>query len=84
MNKYHGAIDVMARYISDCKLGIKRYADREIDTAMAKIVDLEKHCNELEKALDAACYSLERFDNICHSIYPLTKEQWKEWLMKDE
>ena len=32
------------------------------------ITDLEKHCNELEKALDTACYMLERFDNICHSI----------------
>lgn len=49
------------------------------------ITDLEKHCNELEKALDAACYMLERFDNICHSIIcPMTKEQWKEWLMEDE
>ena len=48
------------------------------------ITDLEKHCNELEKALDSACYMLERFDNIRHSIYPMTKEQWKEWLMKDE
>ena len=44
---------------------------------------LEKYCDKLEKALDAACYSLERFDNICHSIYPMTKEQWKEWLMED-
>lgn len=84
MNKYQDSIDVMARYISDCKLGLKRYCDREIDTAMANIVELEKHCNALEKALDAACYMLERFDNICHSIYPMTKEQWKEWLMNDE
>ena len=37
------------------------------------ITDLEKYCQELEKALDAACYTLERFDNICHSIYPMTK-----------
>ena len=84
MNKYQEAIDVMARYISDCKLGLKRYCDRDIDNVMAKIVELEKHCNSLEKALDASCYMLERFDNICHSIYPMTKEQWKEWLMKDE
>ena len=48
------------------------------------ITDLEKYCNELEKALDAACYILERFDNICHSIYPMTKEQWKERLMSDD
>ena len=38
----------------------------------------------LEKALDAGCYMLERFDNICHSTYSMTKEQWKEWLMNDE
>ena len=48
------------------------------------ITDLEKHCNELENALDAACYILERFDNICHSIYPMTKKQWKKWLIEDE
>lgn len=84
MNEYKDAVDVMARYISDCKIGIKRYSDRDIDNVMAKIVELEKHCNELEKALDAACYMLERFDNICHSIYPMTKKQWKEWLMNDE
>lgn len=38
----------------------------------------------LEKALYTACYMLERFDKICHSIYPMTKEQWKERLMEDE
>lgn len=54
MNKYKEAIDVMARYISDCKVGIKRYADREIDTAMAKIVELETHCNELEHELEVS------------------------------
>lgn len=52
MNKYQEAIDVMARYISDCKCGIKRYSDREIDSAIEKIVELEKHCDKLEKALE--------------------------------
>ena len=84
MNKYQEAIDVMARYISDCKCGIKRYSYREIDNAMDSIVELENHCNELEKALDEACNILERFDRICRSIYPMTKEQWKEWLMEYE
>lgn len=84
MNEYKDAVDVMATYISDCKIGIKRYSNRDIDNVMEKIVELEKHCDKIEKALDAACYMLERFDNICHSIYPMTKEQWKEWLMEDE
>ena len=48
------------------------------------ITDLEKYCNELEKALDVACYILERFDNISNSIYPMTKEQWKKRLMNDD
>ena len=63
--------------IDDYKLNDGGYSQKYI-------TDLEKHCDELEKALDAACYSLEHFDNICHSIYPLTKEQWKKWLMEDE
>ena len=63
--------------IEDYKLSDGGYSQKYI-------TDLEKHCNELEKALDAACYMLERFDNICHSIYPMTKEQWEEWLMEDE
>ena len=66
--------------IEDYKLSDGGYSQKYI-------TDLEKHCNEhnkLEKALDEACYMLERFDNICHSIYPMTKEQWKEWLMEDE
>lgn len=58
MNKYQEAIDIMARYISDCKCGIKRYGDREIDSAMDKIVELEKHCDKLEKAIDKACTQL--------------------------
>ena len=63
--------------IEDYKLVDGRYSQKYI-------TDLEKHCNELETALDAACYMFERFYNICHSIYPMTKEQWKEWLMEDE
>ena len=83
MNKYQDAIDVMARYIIDCKLGLKRCCDREIDTAMAKIVELEKHCNALEKALDAACEYLARYGNG-DSFVKMNKNQWKEWLMGDE
>ena len=52
MNEYKDAVDVMARYISDCKIGIKRYSDRDIDNVMAKIVELEEHCNELEHELE--------------------------------
>lgn len=52
MNKYQEAIDIMARYISDCKIGIKRYADREIDSAMVKIVELKKYCDELEHEIE--------------------------------
>ena len=79
MNEYKDAVDVMARYISDCKIGIKRYCDREIDTAMAKIVELEKHCNALEyrclsdewnlQLLDKDCAKLEKaLDKACKFI----------------
>ena len=84
MNEYKDAVDVVARYISDCKIGIKRYSNRDIDNVMAKIVELEKHCDKLEKALDEACNRLEHFDRVCRSIDLMTKEQWKEWLMEDE
>ena len=63
--------------IEDYKLNDGGYSQKYI-------TDLEKHCNEVEKALDVACYMLERFDNICHSIYPMTKEQWKKRLMNDD
>lgn len=60
--------------------------------------ELEKYCDELEKALDKACEELEELDK-CHS-YEINKqivekkgsstitfgyqnkEEWKEWCMK--
>lgn len=60
--------------------------------------ELEKYCDELEKALDKACEELEELDK-CHA-YEINKqivekkgsstitfgyqnkEEWKEWCMK--
>ena len=61
---------------------------------------LEEYCDELEKALDKACEELEDLDRchayeINKQIVEKkgsstitfgyqNKEEWKEWLMKDE
>lgn len=63
--------------IENYKLADGRYSQKYI-------TDLEKYCDKLEKKLDVACYVLECFDNDFHSIYQMTKDQWKEWLMNDE
>lgn len=50
-------------------------------------LDLLARINQLEKALDKACQELEDFDmtfNNADFEDVKTKEQWKEWCMKDE
>lgn len=62
------------------------------------IGNLEKYCNELEKALDKACNILNQ-DLYCHDCRykysnpsvcdncgdgQIGEEKWKEWLMKEE
>lgn len=53
---------------------------------------LEEYCDELEKALDKACEELNEWCLSCcgiyeelHGSYPnfKTKDEWKEWCMKD-
>lgn len=41
---------------------------------------LEQYCDELEKALDWACEELE----LMSEAHYISREEWKEWLMKDE
>lgn len=50
-------------------------------------IELLARINQLEKALDKACEELETFDmtfNNADFEDVKTKEQWKEWCMKDE
>lgn len=71
------------KYITD----LEKYCDKLKDRCLSDEWNLQllnKDCLKLEIALDAACYMLERFDKICHSVYPMTKKQWKDWLMGDE
>lgn len=47
--------------------------------------DLEKYCDELEKALDKVCEwvsGAEETLNLYNEYH--TKEQWKEWALNDE
>lgn len=39
---------------------------------------------ELEKALDKACAELEKWDIKNFDNIQVTKEEWKEWCMKDD
>lgn len=54
------------------------------------VLDLEKYCDELEKALDKACEELHSKDldeeksNFIKQYTVWSKDQWKEWCMKDE
>lgn len=52
------------------------------------VYDLEKYCDELEKTLDKAYKELElsnkQLIELDGSFLPMTKEQWKEYLLKDE
>lgn len=47
-------------------------------------VELEKYCDKLEKALDKACDYLEAYTHDDQFPMCRYKDQWKEWLMKDE
>lgn len=45
---------------------------------------LEKYVDQLEKVFDKACEVLEKWDINNFDNTTVTKEQWKEELMKDE
>lgn len=54
---------------------------------LARIQELEEKNKKLQRALDKACKALEEFDMTfnnadCEDVR--TKEQWKEWCLKDE
>ena len=77
--------------IEDYKLADGRYSQKYI-------TDLEKYCNQLEKALDKASKILEEGYGEEYASYIYMKNldegieipsrmniiEWKEWLMKDE
>lgn len=49
---------------------------------------LETYTHYLEKVLDKACEELglsnKQLRDLDNRFLPVTKEMWKEWLMKDE
>lgn len=49
------------------------------------IRDLEKYCNELEKALDKACDMLETYDLANEDLTRKkhSQKEWKEWALKN-
>ena len=82
MDKYGNSIDRIAlNFGLDCLDGKE---DKILAEDIKNIYELLARCDKLEKAIDEACDLLEHYDRICHSIDLTTKEQWKEWLMKDE
>lgn len=52
------------------------------------ITNIEEYCDKLEKTLDKAYKELElsnkQLVELDRSFLPMTKEQWKEYLLKDE
>lgn len=47
-------------------------------------IDFIRYIDALEKAFDKACEELEKWDINNFDNTTVTKEQWKEELMKDE
>lgn len=85
MNKYENSINRISFKIEEIasNLGLD-LDDQPLSEDIKSIYELLDRCDKLEKSLDEACDLLEHYDRICHSIDLTTKEQWKEWLMKDE
>lgn len=48
--------------------------------------ELEKYCDELERALDKASEHLNELECVLlgSNEHTWTKEQWKEWALEDE
>lgn len=53
-------------------------------TCKKRLLELVDKYFELEKALDKACAELEKWDIKNFDNIQVTKEEWKEWCMKDE
>lgn len=51
-----------------------------LDTVPHELLTIKK----LEKALDKACEELEKWDIKNFDNIQVTKEDWKEWCLKDE
>ena len=65
-----------------------------IDILINEHFELVTTCDKLEKALDRACGDLENLEQWCWesedfrqhgvTLEPMTKEQWKEYLMNEK
>lgn len=53
-------------------------------TCKKGLLELVDKYFELEKALDKGCAELEKWDIKNFDNIQVTKEEWKEWCMKDE
>lgn len=65
-------------YISLINYGVRS------PTCKKGLLELVDKYFELEKALDKACAELEKWDIKNFDNIQVTKEEWKEWCMKDD
>lgn len=62
------------------------YHDYSKKQLLRIVGELQDKTYRLEKALDKACNELENYASSYESPWcgrPFTKDQWKEWCMKD-
>ena len=89
MNKYENAIDVVARYCSDYRIGIfppRNELHGELDT-LNELID---KVMLMEQALYLACCELEEKDSILYELYDRyhtyhdikDRYEWKKYLLE--
>ena len=62
-------------------IAIKR---KDYDDLVVAYNNVIRYGAELEKALDKACEELENYSSHSYPPEYIVKEDWKEWVMKDD
>lgn len=90
IDKYQEALYTLTDYFHSYHdangLVHEKHIDEDYQKAKSLVQQLIDKNIQLEKALDKACEKLKKYDVLFPNVLRtnMSKEQWKEWLLKDE
>ena len=88
MSKFNNAYERLHykwEYGADGRVGLDGWwNDYNVEKQQDDWFTLNEEYTKLSKALDKACHKLWIAEGMMFKEHSKTKEQWKEWLLKDE